>query len=85
MNTHVNFIEQVDAWPGSYPTFKVAYGEKTTHLARTPTGGWLYRGMESNVPDCIPDELYMNDKYLEERCQLFLEWRAADFDHNADI
>ena len=85
MDTHVDFIEQVDGWFGSYPTYQVSYGEKTTHLMRTSDGTWLYRPVQEGELGCIPYKLFADDEYLEERCQLFLEWRAADFDHNADI
>ena len=85
MNTDVDFIEQVDGWFGSYPTYQVSYGEKTTHLMRSSSGTWLYRSVKAGEPGCIPYELFTDDEYLEERCQLFLEERAADFVHNADI
>ena len=85
MDTHVDFIEQVYSWPGCYPTYQVSYGEKTAHLMCTPRGIWLYRSVVEGEPGCIPYELFVDDEYLEERYQLFLEGRATDFDHNADI
>ena len=85
MNTDVDFIEQVDDWFGSYSIYQVSYGEKTTYLMRTPRGVWLYRSLKQSEPSCIPCELFVDDEYLEGRYQLFLEGRAADFDHNADI
>ena len=78
MNTDVDFIEQIGQCYEGYLSYKVGFDGRTAVVTLTPTGQWIYG---SALYKCFPDIA----ERLDERYRLFLEGRATDFDHNADI